>query len=73
MIGKVPCPTVNLGFFSLYLAVETLEERESALVRINVLARTPMSSVQPTDASVTNLHLQIIQKQGRSLGFENGN
>jgi hypothetical protein len=52
--------------------VEGLEAGEEHLAENNVPAKPPVSSEQPTDASLSNLHLYIIRKQGRFPGFENG-
>lgn len=60
---------IKLGSFCPCSQVEGLEAGEEPVVEMNVPAQPPVSSVQPTDASLSNLY--IIQKQGRSLGFEN--
>lgn len=63
---------IRLGSFCLCSQVEGLEAGAERAAETNVPAKSPVSSVQPTDASLSNLHLYIIQKQGRSPGFENG-
>lgn len=49
--------------------MEGREAGKEPVAERNVPAQIPVSSVQPTDASLSNL--SVIQKQGRFLGFEN--